>query len=96
MLRASFDKDGLVGSLHIESAGDAISPRWLSAALHGRIDIKQGVIEQTNFPTYPSNGVARAPTVANGPVSPCWRTATLAALGRVSVTKRWRAGFPVA
>ncbi|MBC7469919.1 MAG: hypothetical protein H7322_11395 [Ramlibacter sp.] len=63
MLRASFEQDGLVSSLHIEPAGDVISPRWLSAALHGRIDIKQGAIEQTNFPTDLAMKVARALSV---------------------------------
>ena len=63
MLRGSFDLDGLVSSLHIEPAGDTISPRWLSAALHGRIDIKQGAIDQTSFPTYLAMKLARAPSV---------------------------------
>ena len=35
----------------------------LSAALHGRIDIEQGVVQQTNFPTYPLVKLARAPVV---------------------------------
>lgn len=35
----------------------------LSAALHGRIDIRGGVVQQTNFPTSPLVTAARAPTV---------------------------------
>ncbi|MEO8154522.1 MAG: molybdopterin cofactor-binding domain-containing protein [Rhizobacter sp.] len=35
----------------------------LSAALHGRIDIVGGVVQQTNFPTYPVLKLADAPRV---------------------------------
>jgi isoquinoline 1-oxidoreductase beta subunit len=35
----------------------------LSAALFGRIDIRQGVVQQTNFPTYPLLKLAQAPVV---------------------------------
>jgi isoquinoline 1-oxidoreductase beta subunit len=35
----------------------------LSAALYGRIDIEAGVVQQTNFPSYPLVGLARAPHV---------------------------------
>lgn len=35
----------------------------LSAALHGRIDIEAGVVQQTNFPSYPLVRLARAPAV---------------------------------
>jgi isoquinoline 1-oxidoreductase beta subunit len=35
----------------------------LSAALHGRIDIRDGVVQQTNFPASPLVTAARAPTV---------------------------------
>jgi isoquinoline 1-oxidoreductase beta subunit len=40
----------------------------LSAALYGRIDIEQGVVQQTNFPTYPLVKLARAPVVETWPV----------------------------
>lgn len=36
----------------------------LTAALHGRIDIKDGVVVQQNFPTYPMIQLAQAPEVA--------------------------------
>jgi isoquinoline 1-oxidoreductase beta subunit len=35
----------------------------LSAALHGRIDIHEGVVQQRNFPDYPLVRLAHAPTV---------------------------------
>ncbi len=35
----------------------------LSAALYGKIDIKDGVVQQTNFPTYPVVQLAQAPLV---------------------------------
>jgi isoquinoline 1-oxidoreductase beta subunit len=35
----------------------------LSAALHGRIDIHEGVVQQRNFPDYPLVRLAQAPTV---------------------------------
>ena len=35
----------------------------LSAALHGRIDIVGGVVQQTNFPTYPVVRLAESPLV---------------------------------
>lgn len=35
----------------------------LSAALHGRIDIEGGVVQQTNFPGYPLVRLAQAPVV---------------------------------
>jgi isoquinoline 1-oxidoreductase beta subunit len=35
----------------------------LTAALHGRIDIREGVVQQTNFPTYPLLKLAQAPLV---------------------------------
>jgi isoquinoline 1-oxidoreductase beta subunit len=35
----------------------------LSAALHGRIDIEQGVVEQKNFPQYGMVGLAQSPLV---------------------------------
>ncbi|RYG07002.1 MAG: xanthine dehydrogenase family protein molybdopterin-binding subunit [Burkholderiales bacterium] len=35
----------------------------LSAALHGRIDIQDGVVRQTNFPAYPMVQMAQAPQV---------------------------------
>lgn len=35
----------------------------LSAALHGRIDILDGVVQQTNFPSYPLLPLAHAPNV---------------------------------
>ncbi|WP_298931202.1 molybdopterin cofactor-binding domain-containing protein [uncultured Ramlibacter sp.] len=35
----------------------------LTAALHGRIDIQQGVVQQQNFPSYPMVRLAQAPTV---------------------------------
>lgn len=35
----------------------------LSAALHGRIDINAGVVQQTNFPDYPMVKLANAPRV---------------------------------
>jgi isoquinoline 1-oxidoreductase beta subunit len=35
----------------------------LSAALHGRIDIVGGVVQQTNFPTHPVLKLADAPRV---------------------------------
>ena len=35
----------------------------LSAALHGRIDIERGVVQQTNFPGYPIVKLAAAPLV---------------------------------
>ncbi len=41
----------------------------LSAALSGRIDIDQGVVRQTNFPTYPLVKLAQAPLVETWLVS---------------------------
>jgi isoquinoline 1-oxidoreductase beta subunit len=35
----------------------------LSAALYGKIDIQDGVVQQTNFPTYPVVQLAQAPKV---------------------------------
>jgi isoquinoline 1-oxidoreductase beta subunit len=35
----------------------------LTAALHGRIDIHSGVVQQTNFPSYPMVRMARSPVV---------------------------------
>ena len=35
----------------------------LSAALHGRIDIRAGVVQQTNFPSYPVVGLAESPAI---------------------------------
>jgi isoquinoline 1-oxidoreductase beta subunit len=35
----------------------------LSAALHGRIDIQKGVVQQANFPSYPMVMLAQAPQV---------------------------------
>jgi isoquinoline 1-oxidoreductase beta subunit len=35
----------------------------LTAALHGRIDIHEGVVQQGNFPSYPMLTMARAPVV---------------------------------
>ena len=35
----------------------------LSAALHGRIDIVGGVVQQTNFPSYPVVRLADAPVI---------------------------------
>jgi isoquinoline 1-oxidoreductase beta subunit len=35
----------------------------LSAALHGRIDIHDGVVQQGNFPSYPLVTMASAPQV---------------------------------
>ena len=35
----------------------------LTAALYGKIDIKDGVVQQTNFPTYPMVQLAQAPQV---------------------------------
>jgi isoquinoline 1-oxidoreductase beta subunit len=35
----------------------------LSAALHGRIDIRGGVVQQTNFPSYPVVGLAESPAI---------------------------------
>jgi isoquinoline 1-oxidoreductase beta subunit len=35
----------------------------LSAALHGRIDIHEGVVQQTNFPSYPMVKLAESPVV---------------------------------
>jgi isoquinoline 1-oxidoreductase beta subunit len=35
----------------------------LSAALHGRIDIVGGVVQQTNFPNYPLLSLANTPVV---------------------------------
>lgn len=35
----------------------------ISAALHGRIDIADGVVQQTNFPSYPLLKLAQAPVV---------------------------------
>jgi len=35
----------------------------LTAALHGKIDIKDGVVQQTNFPSYPMVGLANSPVV---------------------------------
>ncbi len=35
----------------------------LSAALYGRIDIKDGAVQQTNFPSYPVVALAQAPVV---------------------------------
>jgi isoquinoline 1-oxidoreductase subunit beta len=35
----------------------------LSAALYGRIDIHEGVVQQGNFPSYPMVGLAQAPQV---------------------------------
>ncbi|HJV62689.1 MAG TPA: molybdopterin cofactor-binding domain-containing protein [Albitalea sp.] len=35
----------------------------LTAALHGRIDIEDGVVQQSNFPTYPMLKMADAPTI---------------------------------
>jgi isoquinoline 1-oxidoreductase subunit beta len=35
----------------------------LSAALHGKVDIQAGVVQQTNFPSYPVIGLADAPMV---------------------------------
>ena len=35
----------------------------LSAALYGKIDIKDGVVQQNNFPTYPMLQLAQAPAV---------------------------------
>jgi isoquinoline 1-oxidoreductase beta subunit len=35
----------------------------LSAALHGRVDIREGVVQQRNFPAYPLVSLSRAPKV---------------------------------
>ena len=35
----------------------------LTAALHGRIDIHEGVVQQGNFPSYPMVRMAQAPIV---------------------------------
>jgi isoquinoline 1-oxidoreductase subunit beta len=35
----------------------------LTAALYGRIDIKEGVVQQTNFPSYPMVTLAQSPLV---------------------------------
>jgi isoquinoline 1-oxidoreductase beta subunit len=35
----------------------------LTAALHGRIDIRGGVVQQTNFPTYPMLSLADTPVI---------------------------------
>jgi isoquinoline 1-oxidoreductase beta subunit len=35
----------------------------LTAALYGRIDIKDGVVQQSNFPGYPMVTLAEAPVV---------------------------------
>jgi len=35
----------------------------LSAALHGRIDIVDGVVQQTNFPSYPLVTLAQCPAI---------------------------------
>ncbi len=35
----------------------------LTAALHGKIDIKEGVVQQTSFPSYPMVKLAEAPVV---------------------------------
>lgn len=35
----------------------------LTAALHGRIDIHDGIVQQTNFPNYPMVRMSQAPTV---------------------------------
>lgn len=35
----------------------------LTAALHGKIDIQDGVVQQTNFPSYPMVTLAQAPVV---------------------------------
>ncbi len=35
----------------------------LSAALHGRIDIVDGVVKQTNFPSYPMVRLADSPRI---------------------------------
>ncbi|MDZ7939109.1 MAG: molybdopterin cofactor-binding domain-containing protein, partial [Rhodoferax sp.] len=35
----------------------------LTAALYGKIDIQDGVVQQTNFPTYPMVQLAQAPVV---------------------------------
>ena len=35
----------------------------LTAALYGKIDIKDGVVQQTNFPTYPMVQLAQSPVV---------------------------------
>ena len=35
----------------------------LTAALYGRIDIHDGVVQQSNFPSYPMVGLAQAPQV---------------------------------
>lgn len=41
----------------------------LTAALYGRIDIEQGVVRQTNFPSYPLVKLAQAPVVETWLVS---------------------------
>ena len=35
----------------------------LTAALYGKIDIKEGVVQQSNFPSYPMVMMAEAPVV---------------------------------
>jgi CO/xanthine dehydrogenase Mo-binding subunit len=35
----------------------------LTAALHGRIDVKDGMVQQKNFPDYPLLGLAQSPVI---------------------------------
>jgi len=41
----------------------------LSAALHGRVDVHDGVVQQSNYPSYPMVRMAQAPVVETWLVS---------------------------
>lgn len=63
----------------------------LSDALHGRIDIVDGVVEQTNFPSYPLVALAHTPTVDT------WLVASRRSpegIGELGAPPPWRRPWP--
>ncbi|GAC1602035.1 MAG: hypothetical protein NVS3B2_05410 [Ramlibacter sp.] len=62
----------------------------LSAALYGRVDLRGGVVQQTNFPGSPLVTAARAPTVETWLVPNDWSRKGWASLALRRWRRRWR------
>ena len=61
----------------------------LSAALYGRIDIVGGVVQQSNFPSYPVVRLAEAPRVETHLVASTRSPAASARSARRRSRRRW-------